>query len=140
MFLSLECCRVCFQFKEIAFKYSSSFLEAAQPRLTEAHNAEPSEELRVELLSLLHIVVSSMHFYTPEQMEMLVFILCKSVVDPFHECRKQGLVTLRLVAKTQGRVFKQYAQMLMTASCASLTHKHSQVRALAVKVQKTLFS
>jgi hypothetical protein len=102
-------------------------------KLADTSSLETSEEIRLGLAKFFMTAISKVSFIPGELMDPLVLIIEKSLLDNYHECRKQMFTIIIHLCAGSNRMMKSYVERLVNAVSVSVGHRHSTVRIGAVK-------
>ncbi|KAL5484058.1 hypothetical protein EMCRGX_G020494 [Ephydatia muelleri] len=115
----------------------SLFLPLIMPvvvaRLGTQEITEPSEELRLSLVSFLSSLVERCRAQTIPYLSDITCILQRTLVDPYPEVKKESSLCLIKVATSTTGSFQLHSDPLVKSLLASVTHQHSKVRATCLK-------
>ncbi|CAD5118941.1 DgyrCDS7616 [Dimorphilus gyrociliatus] len=102
-------------------------------RLGQQEIVEPSEELRLHLVKLigklLNITLTNLEIYVQD----LIKILSRTVLDKFHEVKKESCKCCSKLATLSKERFFHEAENLVGPLMQCLGHQHSKVRLEAIK-------
>ncbi|GBG80246.1 hypothetical protein CBR_g30611 [Chara braunii] len=101
-----------------------------QTRIGCVPTIEPSEELRLQMVTLLgdELLRKCSPGPIAEVAESIIKVLCQSLADPFHEIRKATCRAVAVLAQRAPTVAKNGAGTLLKALLPSTRHQHSRVR------------
>ncbi|RKP19069.1 hypothetical protein ROZALSC1DRAFT_29299 [Rozella allomycis CSF55] len=132
-FQALEIIKKCLKFEDICEKHCESILELFKKRLFDAESREPSEELRAQLLDLLEMFIRGINYVATEIIDKIALILIKNSKDSYHECTRRCLQIICLGCKKFDKKIKSHAKAMIESASSCLNHRHSVVRAAAIK-------
>jgi dynein assembly factor 5 len=94
---------------------------------------EPSEEVRLLKVSLLHCVINK---YRPTLLSSflndIIQILVNTLVDPYPKVKKESCECAADLAQTISRHFYTHSQSLIVPMLQSVTHQHYRIRIVAI--------
>jgi dynein assembly factor 5 len=111
---------------------TSMLIMTLNQRLGGKEVKETSEEIRLELVSLLYLLMESKsgqkHIFEAHFQE-LVSILINSINDLYPEAKKKGCLCTKLLAnKLAGSSFHMQSEQLVKPLLQNIVHQHSRVR------------
>lgn len=101
-------------------------------RLAQSEIVEPSEELRLQLVDLMHSAVNRCNVYVASYLNDLVLILQRTIVDPFPDIKKASCASASLLARTVPQQFHTQSESLIAPLLTTISHQHSKVRVAAI--------
>ena len=101
-------------------------------RLGAKEIVETTEEIRLELLSLLTDIIKVCQKDTGPYVDDIVTILQRTVVDPCADVIKESSKCAALYAQTVPQQFHMKSETMINPLLKSLSHQHSRVRAEVV--------
>ncbi|RUS89825.1 hypothetical protein EGW08_002437 [Elysia chlorotica] len=107
-------------------------------RLGQQEIIEPSEEIRSQLVSLLHFIVEKVGKAIGVYVDDSVRILQRTLVDPFPEVKKESCHCASFLAKSSPQYFYMQADTLVKPLLLSIAHQHSKVRLIIVETIGTV--
>ncbi|KAK2567034.1 Dynein axonemal assembly factor 5 [Acropora cervicornis] len=102
-------------------------------RLGQPELVEPCEELRLYTVELLYSVAEICGEKLGVYIDDLIKILQRTLVDPFHDVRKESCRFTNILAATCPEQFYFQASSLVNSLLKSLTHQHSKVRVSGIQ-------
>lgn len=115
----------------------SVFLPLIMPvvvaRLGTQEVTEPSEELRLSLVSFLAALVERCRSQITPYLNDITCILQRTIVDPYPEVKKESSLCLIKVATYTAGTFHLHSDPLVKSLLVSVAHQHSKVRATCLK-------
>ncbi|XP_064394922.1 dynein axonemal assembly factor 5-like [Halichondria panicea] len=108
-------------------------LPVAVARLGRLEITEPSEEIRLSLVSLLSAIVTRCGVDIGPYLNDMVLILQRTIVDPFPEVKKESCQCTSRLADAIPVAFHQQSESLSKPLFQSMTHQHSKVRLACIK-------
>ena len=102
-------------------------------RLGTQEITEPSEELRLSLVSFLSSLVERCRTQITPYLSDITCILQHTLVDPYPEVKKESALCLIKVAISTVGTFQLHSDPLVKSLLASVAHQHSKVRATCLK-------
>ena len=97
-------------------------------RLGQQELIEPSEEMRLSLVCLLSKLVDVAGKHMHPFLDDLVKILQRTIVDPYHEVKKESCKCASALAKATKTHFHMVSETLIPPLSQSISHQHSRVR------------
>ncbi|PSN32857.1 Dynein assembly factor 5 [Blattella germanica] len=95
--------------------------------------AEPSEEVRLSLVSLMHSVIKKFTSDSlPPYLNDMIQILVKTLVDPHPKIKKESCECASDLAKTIPKHFHMQSEPLIMPLLQNFTHQHYRVRIAAI--------
>lgn len=107
-------------------------------RLGQQEVIEPSEELRSQLVILLHFIVEKVGKAIGVYVDDSVRILQRTLVDPFPDVKKESCQCASVLAKSSPQYFYMQADTLVKPLLLSIAHQHSKVRLTIVETIGTI--
>lgn len=104
----------------------------ASRRLASQEIVEPSEEVRLNFVTLLRIIVDKYKDYIPAYLDDFVAILGKTVIDNYPSIKKESCSCISELAKAVPRHFYNRSDSLVKPVLLNFTHQHHKVRVSAV--------
>lgn len=101
-------------------------------RLGQQDIVEPSEEIRLQLIKLLGKLLDKCAKNIELYVQDLVKILARTVLDKFHEVKKESCICCSKLATLSKERFYHEAENLVTPLMQCLGHQHSKVRIHAI--------
>ena len=95
--------------------------------------AEEAEELRLQLLQLLHALVRRCGTALAAHLPEFVLILVASFADPFPDAKKEGCACATALADAVPAHIEPHCAALISGLAVSLAHQHSRVRSSATE-------
>ncbi|KAJ3207731.1 HEAT repeat-containing protein 2 [Dinochytrium kinnereticum] len=108
-------------------------LPAYSSRLSELEIVEPSEEIRLELVSTLIAMVDKAGPAFAPGVDETVKILGRTLLDPYPEVKKESCKLAICIAKHTPRAVSLHSTAITKALLPSLQHRHSAVRVMALR-------
>ncbi|XP_068729927.1 dynein axonemal assembly factor 5-like [Montipora capricornis] len=102
-------------------------------RLGQPELVEPCEELRLYTVELLSSVTETCGGKIGVYIDDMIKILQRTLVDPFHDVRKESCQCTNILAAACPEQFYFQANSLVTPLLRSLSHQHSKVRVSCVQ-------
>ena len=97
-------------------------------RLAQKEIAEPSEELRLQLLEdILLPCIEYSGKKISSYLDELIQILSKTILDPYAEVKKSGCKLASKIARAIPEYFHMQSESLIKPLMLSITHQHSKV-------------
>jgi len=113
--------------------YFTYLMPALLQRLGGQEIVEPSEEVRLLQVSLLHCVIKKYNpALLPSYLNDIIQILVKTLVDPYPKIKSESCKCAADLAETIPRHFYSHSQPLITPILQSITHQHYRVRIVAI--------
>jgi dynein assembly factor 5 len=113
--------------------YFTYLMPVLLQRLGGQEIVEPSEEVRLLEVSLLHCVINKYNpTLLPSYLNDIIQILVKTLVDPYPKIKKESCDCAADLAETIPRHFYSQSQSLVTPILQSVTHQHYRVRIVAI--------
>ena len=95
--------------------------------------AEESEELRLLLLELVHILVKRCGTAVAAHLPEVVQVLVASYADPFPDAKKAGCAIALSLSEAVPSHIEAHCAALISALAPALSHQHSRVRSTATE-------
>jgi dynein assembly factor 5 len=113
--------------------YFTYLMPALLQRLGGQELVEPSEEVRLLKVSLLHCVINKYRpTLLPSYLNDIVQILIRTLVDPYPKVKKESCECAVHLAETIPKHFCIQSQSLIIPMLQSVTHQHYKVRIVAI--------
>jgi len=113
--------------------YFTYLMPALLQRLGGQEIVEPSEEVRLLEVSLLHRVINKYNpALLPSYLNDVMQILVKTLVDPYPKIKSESCKCAADLAETIPRHFYSHSQSLITPMLQSITHQHYRIRIVAI--------
>lgn len=113
--------------------YFTYVMPALLQRLGGQEIFEPSEEVRLLEVSLLHSIINKYNpALLPSYLNDIIQILVKTLVDPYPKIKSESCKCAADLAETIPRHFYSQSQSLITPMLQSITHQHYRVRIVAI--------
>ncbi|KAJ3107040.1 HEAT repeat-containing protein 2 [Phlyctochytrium planicorne] len=110
-----------------------TIIPAYSARLGEQEIVEPSEEIRLQLVSSLILMVDKAGADFAPGVDETVKILVRILLDPYPEVKKESCKLAICLAKNTPRAMMHHGATLTKALLPSLTHRHSAVRIMGLR-------
>lgn len=107
-------------------------IPVAARRLGSQEIVEPSEEVRLNFVTLLRFVVEKYKEHLPPYLDDFVLVLSKTVTDNYPDVKKESCACVSELAKAIPRHFYNRSENLVKPILTNFTHQHYKVRAAAV--------
>lgn len=108
-------------------------MPALLQRLGGQELVEPSEEVRLLQVSLLHCVIKKYHpALLPSYLNDIIQILVRTLVDPYPKIKTESCECAAHLAETIPKHFYIQSQSLILPMLQSVTHQHYKVRIVAI--------
>ncbi|XP_065919012.1 dynein axonemal assembly factor 5-like isoform X2 [Dysidea avara] len=102
-------------------------------RLGQQEITESSEELRLSMITMLTSFMDHCGAKVPPYLNDVVTILQRTLVDPYHEVKKESCNCCCKLAVSAPREFHMEAESLVKPILHSMGHQHSRVRVACIK-------
>ncbi|GFG28909.1 hypothetical protein Cfor_12253 [Coptotermes formosanus] len=113
--------------------YFTYLMPALLQRLGGQEIAEPSEEVRLLEVSLLHCVINKYNpTLLPSYLNDIIQILVKTLMDPYPKIKRESCECAADLAETIPRHFYIQSESLITPMLQSVTHQHYRLRIVAI--------
>jgi len=113
--------------------YFTYLMPALLQRLGGQEIVEPSEEVRLLEVSLLHCVINKYNpALLPSYLNDVIQILVKTLVDPYPKIKSESCKCAADLAETIPRHFYSQSQFLIAPVLQSITHQHYRVRIVSI--------
>jgi dynein assembly factor 5 len=113
--------------------YFTYLMPALLQRIGGQEIVEPSEEVRLLEVSLLHCVINKYNpTLLPSYLDDIIQILVKTLVDPYPKIKRESCECAADLAETIPRHFYIQSQSLITPMLQSITHQHYRLRIVAI--------
>jgi dynein assembly factor 5 len=113
--------------------YFTYLMPALLQRLGGQELVEPSEEVRLLKVSLLHCVINKYHpTLLPSYLNDIMQVLIRTLVDPYPKIKKESCECAAHLAETIPKHFYVQSQSLIAPMLQSVTHQHYKVRIVAI--------
>ncbi|XP_052819381.1 dynein axonemal assembly factor 5-like [Mya arenaria] len=101
-------------------------------RLGQQDIVEPSEEIRLQLVTFMHEILERSGKELSVYLDDLIKILQKTLIDPYSEVKKVSCQCVTTVAKAIPAYFYQQSESLIKPLLMSISHQHSKVRTTVI--------
>ncbi|CAH3109869.1 unnamed protein product [Porites lobata] len=115
-------------------------IPAVVQRLGQPELVEPCEEIRLSTVEMLLSVIEICGEKVGVYIDDLIKILQRTLVDPFHDVRKESCRCTNVLAPAVPEQFYFQANSLVTPLLKSLSHQHSKVRVSCIQTLGTVIS
>ncbi|XP_046740664.1 dynein axonemal assembly factor 5 [Diprion similis] len=104
----------------------------ATRRLGSQEIVEPSEEVRLNFVTLMSMVIKKYKDYLPAYLRDFITILAKTVTDNYPSVKKESCICISELAKTIPNPFYNHSESLVKPVLTNFTHQHYKVRVASV--------
>lgn len=113
--------------------YFTYLMPALLQRLGGQELVEPSEEVRLLQVYLLHCVINKYRpTLLPSYLSDIIQILVRTLVDPYPKIKSESCECAAHLAETVPKHFYVHSQSLILPMLQSVTHQHYKVRIVAI--------
>lgn len=102
-------------------------------RLGQTEIVEPSEEIRLQLVTLMFYLINKAGGKLPVYLDDCVRILQRTLQDPFPEVKRESCQCASKLAKAVPQYFHMQSETLIKPLLLSITHQHSKIRTIVVE-------
>ena len=101
-------------------------------RLGQQDITEPSEELRLQLVTFLQTILECSGKKLTIYLDDVLRMLQRTLVDPYADVKKVSCNCVTIVAKAIPEYFYQQSESVIKPLLLAITHQHSKVRSLVI--------
>ena len=132
--LSIHFIKQCMENMDNQYLLLSNVIPVLVQRLGQKDVVETSEELRSQLIELLHkLIIVSPDKYLPPYLDDIITVLQKTICDIYPEVKKESCKTASNLAKAIPSHFHMQSESIIQPLLLSISHQHSRVRVAVIE-------